>query len=332
MDNADDLFKDYIGRNDAGLYHTVEESNAVLLELAEKYPEICSIEKIGKSFENRDIYCLKISDNVNETEKDEEQMLVVGAHHAREWISVEVPLEFARYLAENYSKDDKVKELVDNRRFFIIPVVNPDGLEYSQKNSKYWRKNRRKNSNGSYGVDLNRNYGYEWGNVGASSNPGSDTYHGTGPFSEPESSAIKALCEREKFSASISFHSYGKLVLHPFGYGYDIPNPKQKEFEHLSKGMAKLNGYRAQNSAELYPAMGDSDDWFFGEKKIYSFTFELGRTFIPSENEIESICKKNIKSMIWLAEEIEKVEVLSEENRFRRERKVYEAVNMLKAK
>lgn len=279
-------------------YHTYNSMQSKLKHWADKYSEICHLESIGTTHEGRDIWALKISDNpkINEPEP---AALLMGAHHAREWPSVEVPMATAQKLLEEYETNEEIKNLVDNREIWIVPMVNPDGVVYSMEKSRYWRKNRR-NNGGTYGVDLNRNYGYQWGNVGASSSGSSDTYHGTGPFSEPEAVAIRDLALRERFQASISFHTYSELVLYPFGYGYNIPNPDVKVFKTMAGDMARFNGYRPKNSAELYPAMGDSDDYLYGELKVLSFTFELCTTFIPPASQIKSVNEMNVPATLYL--------------------------------
>jgi carboxypeptidase T len=268
---------------------------------AEEYSHICRLESIGKSIEDRDIWALKLSDNP-ELDEPEPAALIMGMHHSREWPSVEVPMATIKLLLEEYGHNEKFTELVNSREIWFVPIVNPDGFIYSQEQSRYWRKNRRKNSGGTYGVDLNRNYGYQWGNVGASSSGYSDTYHGTGPFSEPESQAIRDFALRERFQASISFHTYSELILFPFGYGYNVPNPDRKVFEKMASDMAEFNKYRPQNSAELYPAMGDCDDYLYGELKVLSFTFELCRTFIPSASQIDQVNSLNVPAVLYLIE------------------------------
>ncbi|GAB4282112.1 MAG: hypothetical protein Kow0029_27520 [Candidatus Rifleibacteriota bacterium] len=280
-------------------YYTYFTATEQLKNWSEKYSSICHMESIGKSCEGRDIWALKVSDN---PEKDEAEpaALIMGLHHSREWPSVEVPMATIKKLLEEYSVDPAIKKLVDSREIWFVPIVNPDGLIYSQEKSRYWRKNRRHNADGSYGVDPNRNYGYQWGNVGASNYPGSDTYHGTGPFSEPETCAIRDLAIREKFQASISFHTYSELILYPFGYGYNIPNPDEKIFVKMASDMSKFNHYTPQNSAELYPAMGDCDDYLYGDRKMLSFTFELCSTFIPSPSQIDNFNSLNVPAVIYL--------------------------------
>ncbi|MCK4432155.1 MAG: zinc carboxypeptidase, partial [Candidatus Aminicenantes bacterium] len=175
-----------------GAFHSYKEIEQDLLAIESSYPNLARVIDIGDSLENRNIYALKISDNV-QMEEDEAGVLFLGCHHAREWISVEVPFLIGKYLVENYATNSEIKELVDQSEIWIIPLVNPDGLEYSIHFYRYWRKNMRDNGDGSYGVDLNRNYGFKWGydNAGSSPIPFSGTYRGKSPFSEPETQAIR---------------------------------------------------------------------------------------------------------------------------------------------
>jgi len=292
---------------DAGKYHTYKEVTQELKHYAETFPEICKVFSIGKTWENRDIWCLKISDNP-EIDENEPAILIMGALHAREWISVEVPMYYIKTLIEGYKNNDpKLKSLVLNREIFVVPMCNPDGVTYSQQNYKMWRKNRRDNGDGNFGVDLNRNFGYMWGGLGASTYTGSDTYRGPEAFSEPETKAIRDLALKEKFKGSVSFHSYSQLILWPFGYDYNVPNPKEPILKKIGIAMSKFNGYTPQNSADLYPAAGDSEDWFCGECDMLSYTFELATQFIPPESQIEKICKKNVAALLYFTKIIDNV-------------------------
>ena len=286
-------------QNKTDAYYNYAKVETVLGDWAKKYSEICRLESIGKSCENKDIWALKISDNPQKNEQ-EPAVLLMGAHHSREWPSIEVPMAVAEKLLTNYSENPEIRRLVDTREIWIVPVVNPDGVIYSMEKSKFWRKNRRKNSDGTFGVDLNRNYGYQWGDVGSSNSGYSDTYHGPHAFSEPESIAIKKLAEREKFQASISYHTYSELILYPFGYAHNVNNPDSKIFVKLAEEMSKMNGYRPQNSAQLYPAMGDLDDYLYGSEKVLSFTFELCKSFIPPANQIPSFTAPNVEAALHL--------------------------------
>ncbi|NLI79081.1 MAG: zinc carboxypeptidase [Candidatus Riflebacteria bacterium] len=280
-------------------YFTYQTMLDALKGYVEKYPKICRLESIGKTFENRDIWALKVSDH---PEKDEAEpaVMVVGDHHSREWISVEVPMATIKALLEGYGADERMTRLVDSREIWFIPMLNPDGMTYSQTKDRYWRKNRRKNADGSFGVDPNRNYGYKWALIGSSNYPNSDTYHGTGAFSEAETQAIRDLAAREKFSADISFHSYSELILYPWSFTSDQQCEHHALFAKFAGEMANFNKYTPQQSSDLYPTGGDFDDYLYAEHKSLSFTFELATTFIPAATQIAPICAANVPAVLHL--------------------------------
>ncbi len=280
-------------------YYTYETMTNTFKAWVEKYPNLCRMESIGKTCEGRDIWALKVSDHPEKDEK-EPAALIMGAHHSREWITVEVPMATAKTLLEGYGTDERLTRLVNERETWFVPMVNPDGVIYSQTKQKYWRKNRRKNADGSYGVDPNRNYGFKWALIGSSNSPSSDTYHGTGPFSEPETQAIRDLAAREKFSADISFHSYSELILYPWSYTSDQQCEHHALFAKFAGEMAAFNKYTPQQSSDLYPTGGDTDDYLYAEHKSLSFTFELATTFIPAVTEIATICGQNVPAVLHL--------------------------------
>jgi len=298
-----------------GDFHSYVELERDFLDLENTFPDLAKVYDIGDSLESRNIYALKISDNVLNDE-DEAEALFLGCHHAREWISVEVPYLFGKYLLENYHQDVSIKNIVDQSEIWIVPLVNPDGLEYSIHYYRYWRKNRRDNGDGTYGVDLNRNYGYQWGydNNGSSPNTGSETYRGTAPFSEPESLAIRDLFAQHHFLSLISYHSYGGVILYPWGYTFQSPDQDAllKDLaSNMSQQMQTVNGtfYSfGQASGSLYTTNGDTTDWSFGIYGIPSFTIELPPPssqlgeFFNAEEDIQPIFQENLKAALFLIE------------------------------
>jgi carboxypeptidase T len=299
-EDVDEYFAPYIHTLGKGAYHTVEQVGADIKQLAEKYPTLAQVVSIGKSYEQRDVQALRICGGVV-GKWGRPVFLFMGCHHAREWISVEVPLAIAHALLENYETDAGIKALVDSREIYVLPMVNPDGLLYSQTEYKYWRKTRRKNDDGSFGVDPNRNYSYKWGTAGDSSYPGSDVYHGTEAFSEPETCNIRDFAIAHNLTSSVSFHSYGRTILYPWSYGDDT-SPDKELFAKVAQGMSEQNQYLPQQSVELYASSGDTDDYLYGATGALSFTIELGNTFIPSESEIPGICAANVKAVRYLLE------------------------------
>lgn len=299
-----------------GDYHSYDEVTKELKNLAQKYPDICLAKEIGRSIEGRALWALKISDKVT-TKEAEPAILFLGGHHAREWISVEIPLYLGRYLAENYGSNSLVRNLVDQSQIWIVPLVNPDGLEYSIKFYRYWRKNRRLNNDGSYGVDLNRNYGFNWGidNRGSSPNPSSETYRGTAPFSEPETRAVRDLFYQYSFVALVSYHSYSQVILFPWGYTTMPPDQFELLFnlsKRMSDLMVKVHGRRydfGQASTLLYLTNGDTTDWAYGVAGIPAFTIELPPIdilhggFFNAESDILSIFEENLVAALDLIQE-----------------------------
>ncbi|PZU90184.1 MAG: hypothetical protein DI529_03125 [Chryseobacterium sp.] len=245
--------------------------------------------------EERPIYNIKISDNPN-LDENENRVLFTALHHAREPGSMQQLIFFMWYLLENYNSDVQIKKLIDNTEIYFVPVVNPDGYVYNQTTNPngggMWRKNRRDNNNGSFGVDLNRNYGYEWGGSGSSTYTTSESYRGPYAFSEPETQAIKWLCETKNFKVAINNHNSGNIFLYPNSYTTD-PSPDENIFKMLSdKFVEKTNYINGSFSNVLYLGAGNSDDWMYSDisskPKIFSFTPEIGDDFwdTPSKTEV----------------------------------------------
>ncbi len=301
VENLDKVAEKYRDKADLGLYHNFEEVVEELRAYTNDYPNLAQLHELGKSHEGRNVYALKVSGNVT-ADEGEPGFLICGMHHSREWISVEVVMAFAKELLEGYASDSRIKNIVDNREIWLVPVQNPDGFVYSTTKYRMWRKNRRKNSGSSYGVDPNRNYSYEWGGAGASTSPGSDTYRGPSAGSEPITQIIEGfVASRKNLKGSISFHSYGQLILWPWSYTYD-PAPDDAILGDLARQMAKFTGYSPKQSSDLYPSSGDFDDSMYGGRGLASFTFELATSFIPDESKIAPICKKNVKALTWFVE------------------------------
>ncbi|MBI4871776.1 MAG: zinc carboxypeptidase [Candidatus Riflebacteria bacterium] len=282
-----------------GVYHTLDEVKAELDATVAAHPNLAKLSEIGQSVEGRKIWAVRISSCPEDGKKP--AFLFTGAHHSREWISIEVPMGLIKRLVEGYAADAGIRKLVDEREIWIVPVMNPDGVHYSQTEYKMWRKNRRKNADGSFGVDVNRNYGYKWGQEGASADPGDETFRGPAAFSEPETRAIRDLSLAKKFIAAISFHSYSELVLWPWGYTYEA-TPDGRVFNQVGAALGRITGYKPEQSCQLYPTSGDFDDYMYGELGTLAFTIELGKEFVPEEHQVAGIVESNDKACLWLLE------------------------------
>lgn len=274
-------------------YHSFTEMVADIKAVQAANPTIVQLFSIGKSYQGRTIWAAKISDRVD-VDEPEPEFLLDSLHHAREHMGVEQSLYLLHLLVDGYGSDSSIKELVDTREIFIIFALNPDGFEYDLtcggSNAPYcaWRKNRQPNAGTSaIGTDLNRNYGYRWACCGGSSgNPSSITYRGPAVWSAPETRAIRdfvlsrVIGGRQQIKSHITFHTNGKLILWPYGYTKtDIPTDMtaldHAAFVAFAKGMASRNGYKAEQSSDLYITDGDQIDWMYGTQRIFSFTWEL---------------------------------------------------------
>lgn len=263
-------------------YHNYEEVLGDLADLAARYPHLVRLVTLGASWEGRLLQGVQITDRPDEDE-GEPGALIFALTHGREHLSTEQALAIAHHFAEGYGVDPAVTNLLNYRVLWVFPNVNPDGGEYDVHSGfayEWWRPNRRPiASPWVYGVDLNRNYGYQWGCCnGSSPTPGDETYRGPGPFSEPETQALRdfALAHPE-LTVSLSLHTFGEYVLWPWSHTYaPVPDPLDRAtFERLGQALAAANGYHPQKASDLYLADGTSDDWLYGERRILAFTWEL---------------------------------------------------------
>jgi hypothetical protein len=209
------------------------------------------------------------------------------------------------YLLENYQTNSEIKALVNNSELYFVPCVNPDGYIFNQtefpQGGGMWRKNRRDNNDGTFGIDLNRNYGYNWGydDFGSSPDSQTDTYRGIAGFSEPETRAIKAFCERHSFKIALNYHTYSNLLIHPWGYE-NLQCEDSLLFWNLTREMSKENNYRIGTGMQVfnYNSNGSSDDFMYSttpqKPKILAMTPEVGDWFWPTQDEIQGLCFENL--------------------------------------
>jgi carboxypeptidase T len=303
-------------------YHDYAETITEINQTVANFPAIASKRLLGKTYQGRDIVAVKISDNVG-TDEAEPEVLYDANHHAREHMTAEMALYLLRQYTTGYASDTRVRNIVNSREIWVIPMVNPDGVEYDIATGSYrsWRKNRQPNTGSSYvGTDLNRNYGYRWGCCGGSSgSTSSETYRGTAAFSAPETRVIRDFVNSrvvggvQQIKAAIDFHSYSELVLWPFGHttantGTGMTADQQNVFATFGRQMAATNGYTPQQSSDLYITDGDSLDWLWGTQRIFAFTFELyprsssAGGFYPSGSLITRETSRNRVAALILAE------------------------------
>jgi hypothetical protein len=293
-------------------FHTPAQVDAILNDLVAAHPGLAQLSTIGTSHEGRPIKVLKISDNVATNDPDEGDVLFVAMHHAREWISVEMALYLAEQILVQYSTNAQLQADVNNLEIWIVPIVNPDGYAYTHaaSSNRLWRKNRRNNMDGTFGVDLNRNWGYQWGLAsGSSGSTFSEVYRGPAAFSEPEILALRNFANGlDNLKTMLSYHSYSELFLRPWGYTI-ADAPGEKTLRELAlRSINVIQAVHGHLYAETigYTAAGETTDWFWGEHRISAFTPELrpataaGGGFVPPAAEIVPSNQENLPAAVAL--------------------------------
>lgn len=248
---------------------------------AEQYPEIVTLESIGQSIEARDIWMLKISDNPG-TDEDEPETLLISLQHAREWLAGATLHGITDHILTNYGSDDRVTAIVDNSELYIILVANPDGYVYTHEVDRTWRKNRRNNGNGTFGVDLNRNFDWLWSS--GNQNTNSFDYRGESPNSEPETQALIDWIEdhRGGLAACLNYHTYGQLVMYNWAYSFeDPPNVEMMRpvADRYAEDIRAVNGrnFDSGSWAQVlnYTGYGTTNDYLHAALGVPTITFEL---------------------------------------------------------
>lgn len=292
-------------------FHTPAQVDFEVNRLQTRFPSLVRVITIGTSVEGRPIRAVKISDNPAVDEVAEGDILFAALHHAREWISTETALYLAEQILLRYTTDAAVKADVDNLQIWIVPVVNPDGYAFTTPGGdRYWRKNRRNNGDGTFGVDLNRNWGYQWGLLsGSSADTWNDTYHGTISFSEPEVQTLRTFIDsRPILKAFVSFHSYGELFLRPWSYTTGDPPGEGTLLSLFERSRDAISAVHSHFYVPdiWYTSSGEATDYLWGQHRIAGFTPELRPTtalgggglagFSPPASEILPTAEENFAS------------------------------------
>lgn len=335
-------------------YYSYPEMTELFMELVANHSDIMSMESLGRTYRNHEVWLIKLSDNVQE-EEGEPGVLLMGAHHGDERPSFEVLIYFIKYMInkssmENFDDDgdgsinedifdgidndedglidedpseDRVREVLENTEIYLIPMVNPDGVEFG------WRKNRAPNYGPdgqsstvtSYGVDLNRNYGYRWYipylfpeeyHLEWLTRDDSWTYRGEAPFCEVESQAVKSFVETHDVSISLSYHDYGEWMIFPWMHT-SRHTPHEELFRSIGYGMAAINGYDLRIYGQygereyLIPRFcgtpGSSENWLYGEHDVIAYTVELCERR-PEVNSVKVLdaCWKHVGVNLFVSE------------------------------
>ncbi|MEU6572857.1 M14 family zinc carboxypeptidase [Streptomyces sp. NPDC046805] len=258
-----------------------------VVRTGQAHPDLTKVESIGKTLDGQDILALKLTKNAKKSQDGSKpSVLYVSNQHAREWITPEMTRRLMHYYLGHYKTDRRIKKIVDSTELWFVLSANPDGYDYTFRNSgtRLWRKNLRDvNGDGVIatgdGVDLNRNFAYKWGydDEGSSPNPTSETYRGASPGSEPETKALDAFEKRIGFTYGINYHSAAQLLLYGVGWQVATPTPDDVLYKALAgtPDNPAIPGYRSQVSSELYTTNGEADGHASNVNGMAMFTPEM---------------------------------------------------------
>ncbi|XP_060805191.1 carboxypeptidase B [Amyelois transitella] len=256
-------------------YHTLEDIYQWLADVATKCNKECELLTIGKSVEDRDIYAMVFQKNVKR------KVIIEAGVHGNEWIAI----EFATYLIDRIvNRNSSGFSAMNSFNWYIVPIVNPDGFAYTHSKDRLWRKNRRRFGS-EYGVDLNRNFDYNFRAFSSSIDPKNNEYCGPEPFSEPETQALRNFIKQNAKGLKyyFSFHAYGQAIILP--YADRVKHIEDyTEMENYGK-QAIMRMYEATHNkysiGTFYDTMGtrvsgDSASWVKRSLRVkYVMTFLL---------------------------------------------------------
>jgi hypothetical protein len=310
-------------------YRTVEETFTTAVQIVIDYPNLATWIDIGDSWKRTvfgedsgyDMLVLRITNDQYTFPKP--KLFILSSIHAREYAPAELNTRFAEYLVSNYGTDPDVTWLLDYHEIHLLLQANPDGRERAEEGVS-WRKNTNNNycsDTPTRGADLNRNFDFRWGCCGGSSgNQCDQTFRGSNPSSEPETQAIQNYVrsnfpdQREDSLNSpapedatgifIDLHSYGELVLWPWGFTSDPP-PNASGLRTLGRKFSYFNEYTPEQSIYLYPTDGTTDDFAYGELGLAAYTIELGTSFFQNCPVFENqIYPDNLSALLYAAKAV----------------------------
>jgi len=318
------------------LYYSYEQFTDLIVQLQNEHPDVFLYYSLGKTYEGRHIWCVKISDNVT-FDEDEPEVLFMGGIHGNEKPGYQAVIYSMKAIVENYNSPylnlsftRRIRNIVNNTELFFIPMVNPDGIESGT------RKNRQPNDcifgdTIFRGVDINRNFAYKWEELDKhpfqyifggfpkrldrttvkypfldfQSIVRRGNYRGSYPFSENESRALKQFIENHSITLSVDYHTYGEKILYPWSWTKD-PSPDNPLFISIAENISKINQYEVIQGSKWYYIPGFSGDWLYAEHNIYSFTIELCKSnipvYLPIKDHIIKLCKTHLFVNMYAAE------------------------------
>lgn len=294
-------------RGSMGGFLTLAEIVALLDTWRQQYPNLITVRRsIGQSIEGREQWLVKISANAD-IDEDEPEIYMETLIHAREASAMMATMRCMEYLLSRYGTDPVITDLLDNREIWYVPVMNADGYEYNRQiapnGGGSWRKNRRLVTGTTYGIDLNRNFGYQWGfdNTGSSPTPSSGTYRGASAFSEPEAANVRDFITSRLglgLTTAWDIHNSGGLCMWPWGYA-NAQSSRHAHYAEMAGDLVAQHGYRPGIvNTTLYPINGGGVDWFEGTANLYGWLPELGEAFWVSNDRILALAEENLHMLL----------------------------------
>ncbi|KAK3903348.1 hypothetical protein C8A05DRAFT_32930 [Staphylotrichum tortipilum] len=300
-------------------YQTLTVITSWMRLLEAMFPSIVNMTTIGKSYEGRDVYALRVGGRKSEGEASgpRKTILITGGLHGREWISTSTANYLLWSVITSYDKEPMITKLLDHFDMVFIPVLNPDGYEYTWQSDRLWRKSRQQTKmRFCRGLDLDHAFSYGWDARKLQTDPCSESYGGDEPFQAVEASNLAKWAKNEtdhgaRFVAFLDLHSYAQEVLYPYSYTCSVDPPNRENLEELAVGLAKAirisSGElytvmsacegavaRTYSASESFPRIeaggGSAIDWFYHELHArYSYQIKLRDTgsygfLLPSDH------------------------------------------------
>ncbi|KAK1336591.1 hypothetical protein QTO34_002624 [Cnephaeus nilssonii] len=272
-------------------YHPMGEIYQWMSLIREKYTEVVTQHFLGMTYEARPMYYLKSTDVPSRSANHP-----VTPRRSFGWTVEFTPGNglphafcqwFVREILQNYQDNSRIKRLLRNLDFYVLPVLNIDGYIYTWTTDRLWRKSRSSHNNGTcFGTDLNRNFNVSWCSIGASKNCTDLTFCGTEPASEPETKAVSSFIESKKkdIVCFLTIHSYGQLILMPYGYTKNKPSNYE---ELIQVGQKAANALKAKHGTNY--RVGSSIDILW---------------FVLPEAQIQATCEETMAAVLSILDDV----------------------------
>jgi hypothetical protein len=295
-------------------YRSLAEIEARMQHYATTYPELATLSNLGTSIQGRTIKMLRITGPGATTNRP--AFVIQANQHAREWVTIHSAMYIIDRFCETYATDPQIAGIVNGIDFYIIPTLNPDGYEYSRTTNSQWRKNRRDILTSTcFGVDLNRNWGFQWGfdNEGSSGSACQETYRGTAAWSEPELAGVKSLVDslagEGRMEVHWDIHANAGMILSPWGYTINPPaalplmNTLGAIIQTGMRSVINSPYPYGQGSVILYLNNGNTRDYSYGVHGAQAWTIEMeGPSFQPPVSALLNTCREALAGLVPLAQ------------------------------